>query len=164
MAKQQHPSTAKREAIKTEHWDKEEGWTGMNEKGWFKAPRTLPHLLKLLASKELSGNKDPSSTYIELLSRHIDSGIVEMGSEADHAYCAGYMGPRAIRTWQERMKILEDIGFIKTKKIGNQQYRYVLLVHPTKIVEQLAKAKKVSPAWLEAYRDRALETKEIKAA
>lgn len=160
MAK--HVSTEKRELIKTEYWDKEEGWTGMNEVGWFKAPRTLPNLLNILASKSLSGNKNPSSTYLELLSRHVDSGLIEMVSEADHAYGAGYSGPRAIRTWQERMKILEDLGFIKSKKIGNQQYRFVLLVHPTKIVEQLKKTKKVPAAWFEAYRARAIETKEIK--
>lgn len=158
-----HLSTEKRESIKAEYWGKDEGWTGMNEKGWFKAPRTLPHLLSILSSKNLSGSKDPSSTYLELLSRHVDSGLIEMVSEADHAYGAGYSGPRAIRTWQERMKILEDLSFIKTKKIGNQQYRYVLLVHPTKIVEQLEKTKKVPPAWFEAYRARAIETKEIKA-
>jgi len=46
MAK--HPSTEKRELIKAEYWPKEEAWTGMNELGWFKAPRTLPHLLNAL--------------------------------------------------------------------------------------------------------------------
>src|SRR4051812_36323477 len=131
MAK--HPGTEKREFIKAEHWSKDEGWTGMNELGWFKAPRTLPHLLSALSFKALSGNKDPSTTYLELLSRHVDTGVIEMVSEADHAYGAGYSGSRAVRTWQERMKILENLGFIKSKKIGNQQYRYVLLVHPTKI-------------------------------
>jgi hypothetical protein len=161
MAK--HPSTEKRELIKAEYWPKEEAWTGMNELGWFKAPRTLPHLLNALASKHLSGNKDPSSVYLELLSRHVDSGLIEMVSEADHAYGSGYSGPRAIRTWQERMKILDTLGFIKSKKIGNQQYRFVLLVHPTKIVEKLQKNSKVPRGWFEAYRARALETKEIKA-
>lgn len=158
-----HPGTEKRELIKAEYWSKEEGWTGLNENGWFKAPRTLPHLLNVLASKSLSGSKDPSSTYLELLSRHVDSGIIEMVSEADHAYAAGYSGTRGIRTWKERMKLLEGLGFIKSKKIGNQQYRFVLLVHPTKIIERLEKTKKVPPEWFEAYRARAIETKEIKA-
>ena len=120
----------KRERIRNEFFDDEEAWTGENEKGWFKAPRTLPLILELLSSKELSGNYDPTGVYLELLSRHIDGGIIEMTDEAAHAYGADYFGSRAIRSWHERMKTLERNGFIVTKRIGNQRYEYVLLVHP----------------------------------
>ena len=58
------------------------------------------------------------------------------------------------------MKLLEANGFIKTKKVGNQQYRYVLLVHPTAVVETLRQQNKIDPHWLETYELRQLETKE----
>jgi hypothetical protein len=45
----------KRERIRNEFFDDEEAWTGENEKGWFKAPRTLPLILELLSTEELSG-------------------------------------------------------------------------------------------------------------
>jgi hypothetical protein len=58
------------------------------------------------------------------------------------------------------MLLLESTGFIKTKKIGHQQFKYVLLVHPTAVVEKLTAQKKVDEVWLEAYELRQMETKE----
>lgn len=145
---------------KDEFWSNEEAWTGEDEKGWFRAPRTLPLILQLLASKQLSGNVDPSRVYLELLARHIDNGVVEMAHEADHAFAAGYIGNRAIRTWQERMRILEELGFIRTKHIGNQRFKYVLIVHPTVVIQRLYETKKISTQWWETYRARQIETKE----
>jgi hypothetical protein len=49
------------------------------------------------------------------------SGVRVMEHEADHAYAAGYEGTRAVRTWQERMKVLVQAGFIKTVDVGNQK-------------------------------------------
>ena len=83
-----------------------------------------------------------------------------MGKESDHAFSAGYEGPRAIRTWRERMKTLEKNHFIVTKKVGNEEFAYVALVHPTVAVQKLIDDKRVSEDWLAAYRHRKLETKE----
>src|SRR5262249_10316618 len=102
----------------------------------------------------------PSGVYLELLARHIDNGIIEMAHEGEHAYTAGYVGPRAIRSWQERMKILEKLGFIKTKQIGNQRYKYVLLIHPTVAIQNLFDLGKLPKGWWDAYRDRQIQTKE----
>src|SRR6185369_8648973 len=128
------PGTEKRLEIRRDYWPDEAFWTVDNNKGYFSAPRTLPLLLKLLRDKNLSNNCDPSSVYVELFSRHMGEGVIEMAHEGDHAFAAGYTGTRAVRTWQERMKLLEELGFIKTKSIGNQTYKYVLLVHPTAVV------------------------------
>ncbi|SRR6266446_4775665 len=153
-------SAERREKLRNEYWAEEDAWTGEGEKGWFRAPRTLPLILELLASKDLSGSSDPTRVYLELLARHINEGIVEMTHEGEHAYAAGYFGSRAVRTWQERMKILERNGFIKTRHIGNQRYRYVLIVHPTTVIKKLREAKKVSDQWWDTYRARQIETKE----
>jgi hypothetical protein len=50
----------KREKLRNEYWPDEDAWTGVNEKGWFRAPRTLPLLLSLMRSKALSGRVDPT--------------------------------------------------------------------------------------------------------
>jgi hypothetical protein len=151
----------RREKIRDEFFGDEDAWTrDPKEKGWFKAPRTLPLILELLKSKDLSGNFDPSGVYLDLLSRNIGGGLVEMTDEAVHAYSAGYFGTRAVRSWQERMKVLESLGFIKTKQIGNQRYKYVLIVHQTAAVQHLRDAGKVSDAWWDAYRARQIEVKE----
>jgi len=153
-------ATERREKLREEFFKGEDAWTGDNEKGWFRVPRTLPLILELLKDKSLSGNYDPSGVYLELMARHISGGIIEMTDESAHAFGAGYFGPRAVRSWQERMKVLEKNGFIKTKQIGNQRYKYVLLVHPTVAVQRLREAGKVSDAWWDAFRARQIEVKQ----
>jgi len=103
-----------------------DAWTGAGD-GWFRAPRTLPLLFLLLRSKRLSGKKDPSRVYMALLARHVDSGLVEVTNEAELAYESGYTGQRAVRTWQERMLLLQELGLIRIRPSGNQKYRYVVL-------------------------------------
>jgi hypothetical protein len=151
----------RREEIKAELWPDDIAWTGDKpETGWFRAPRSLPLILTLLSDKGISGKSDLSGVYLELLARHRDSGIVEMVSPGEHSYGAGYSGARGIRTWQERMKILEELGFIKSKESGNQQYKYVLLVHPTIAVQRLHEKGLVPKKWWETYRPRQIEATE----
>ena len=160
MATNRTTGAEKRERLRNDHFPSEDAWTGVDEKGWFRAPRTLPLLLSLMRSKAVSGRLDPSPVYLELLARHFDGGVIEMIHEADHAYAAGYTGRRAMRSWQERMKLLERFGFIRTKAMGNHKYKYVLIVHPTTVVERLKSKNLVTPEWLDVYRSRQIETKE----
>lgn len=149
----------RREELRKHYWPKEDLWTGKNEIGWFHAPRTLPLILSLLSSKQISQKKDPSSVYLELMSHQRGEGIIEIGHETDHAFAAGYEGSRAVRTWQERMKILEDNGFILTKKVGNR-LKFVAIVHPTTAVHRLRDNKKIPDNWWNAYIARKAETRE----
>jgi hypothetical protein len=151
----------RREKYKEEYWPSDIAWTGERpEVGWFRAPRTLPLILMLLSSKKVSGKQDPTRVYLELLARQRDTGIVEMATEADHSYAAGYPGSRGIRTWQERMKLLQDLGFIKSVRGGNLTHKFVLLIHPTIAVKKLHDGGKVEKAWWDTYRQMQIETKE----
>jgi hypothetical protein len=154
--------TERRIHLKEHYWPKDAAWNGAGN-GWFKGPRTLPLILALLSDKKLTAGRDISRVYLELLARHMDGGVIEIGNEADHAYAAGYTGTRAIRTWIERMRILQELGFIKSKHIGNQRYKLVLLVDPFVAVVNLRKQGKVDAPWWEAYRLRLMETKEADA-
>ncbi len=155
----QTAGTDRRTQLKMRYWNKDAAWDG-TANGWFKGPRTLPLVLALLADKKLTEGRDVSRVYLELLARHMDAGVVEIGNEGDHAYACGYSGTRAIRTWHERMQLLEKLGFIKTKQVGNQRYRLVLMVDPFVAVVSLRKQQKVADAWWEAYSLRLMETKE----
>jgi hypothetical protein len=79
----------------------------------------------LLSDKRISGKSGLSGFYLKLLARRGDSGIAEMVTPGEHSYGAGYSGARGIRTWQERTKLLEGLGFIKSKESGNQQHKIV---------------------------------------
>lgn len=161
MAKSESVPAKKRAQLRDEFFPETERlWLGPEEKGYFCAPRSLPLLLDLLKSKEISGKQNPSSVYIELLSRHMGEGIIEMVHEEDHASASGYTGTRATRSWRDRMRILEDIGLIKTVKKGNRPYAYVALIHPTIVVERLHEEGKVPEDWWNDYRSRQIETKE----
>jgi hypothetical protein len=160
MTEYKKKAQLKRQKLREEFWPDVPAWLKEEETGWFAAPRYLPLLLSLLGSKELSGNKDATRVYLELYSRHRDSGIVEMEDERQHAYAAGYEGSRAVRTWQERMEILEKHGFINVKAIGNQPYKYVLLVHPKVVILTLHAAGKTNPQWWDTYRARLAELNE----
>jgi hypothetical protein len=155
----QTPGAERRAQHKERFWKDEESFNGTGS-GWFKSPRTLPLILALLSQKQLTGGRDVARVYLELLSRHMDGGVIEIGNEADHAYAAGYAGTRAIRTWSERMQLLEKLGFIKTKKVGGQRYKLVLLTDPVNAVASLYRQRRVPEAWFEAYSLRLLETKE----
>ena len=160
MAITKRTAHERREEYKKEFWPSDIAWTGEAEKGWFRVGRTLPLVLALMSDKKIGGNVDPSRVYLELLARHIDAGVIEMVSDKEHSYAAGYSGTRGVRTWQERMKVLEETGFIKSKKIGNLRYKYILLVHPAIAVSKLRNLGKVSDDWWITYRARQIETKE----
>jgi hypothetical protein len=150
----------RREEIRLRYWSDEDLWTGEKEIGWFSVPRSLPLVMNLLSSKEISGGKDPGSVYLELLSRQRGEGVIEMADEADHAFASGYDGNRAVRTWQERMKILEEVGFIRCVKVGNQRYKYVAIVHPTTAVRRLREQGRIHDMWWDAYLANKRETRE----
>jgi hypothetical protein len=154
-------ATGRRSSLRKEYWKDDDAWTGDNEKGWFRAPRTLPLVLGLLGQKDLSSTLDPTKVYLELLARHIDNGIIEMAGESDHAYAAGYHGSRGVRTWQERIRVLEDLGFIRSKHIGNQRHKYVLLIHPTVAIQKLYDEGRVPQQWYDTYRARQIETGDV---
>jgi hypothetical protein len=161
MAKSRSVGSGRRRAARKEFWPDEIAWTGENEKGWFRAPRTLPLLLALLSSKKVSGNTDPTRVYVELLARHVDEGVVQMATDEEHAFAAGYDGERGVRSWRERMRLLEEIGVIKIRRMGAKRFAYVLLVHPNVFVAALRDADKVDEQWSESYRHRRLETGEL---
>jgi len=152
--------TDERAALRAQFWPKERAWTGENKKGWFRAPRTLPLLLQLLREKSVSGRQSPAPAYLALWARHFDGGVIEILNELEMAYDSGYQGSRALRTWRERMALLETLGFIKSERIANQPYRYVLLLEPAMIVEKLAKQDLVDHEWRSTYEARRLQTGE----
>ncbi len=148
--------------IREEFFPQLDVWTGgEHDKGWFKAPRTLPLVLALIQSKSLTGSSDPTTVYLELLSRQFGEGVVEIQNEAEHAYAAGYTSSRAIRTWQDHMRCLEKLGFIRIKGIGKHAFKYVALVHPVAALEQLRNQGLVPEDWWAAFTDRRIQTGEL---
>jgi hypothetical protein len=148
--------------VRDEFWPDADPWTGEAnlDDGWFKAPRTLPLILSLIRDKSLTPKSDPTTVYLELLSRQFGDGIVEIQNQAEHAYAAGYTSKRgAKRTWEDHMRLLETLGFIKIKGVGPNPFKYVLIVHPSTAIHELAEKGMVPKDWMDVYRDRCIVTK-----
>jgi hypothetical protein len=151
-------ANGKRAKIREEFWPTVPYWRGPAETGFFCAPRSLPLVLRALRQKSLSGSKDPSSVYLDLLANHWSEGIVELSHAEDHAYAAGYAN---VRIWQDRMKILEDTGFIKSAPRGNRRYGTILIVHPSVVMKQLKDEGKIPDDLWKTYRDIQIRSKEV---
>ena len=129
-------------------------WTRHTDDGYSTVPRTIPMIMTLI--NLLEKNVDASRVYGELWSRVSDEGFIEMVDEDEHAYACGYVTPRSARSWQERMDVLVDLGFIKAKPKAGWKYGYVLLVHPHDVVETLMKTrgKDIPEGWRSLYLQR----------
>ena len=155
-----HRAVARRLQQRGEFWPEDRAWLGPEEVGYFCAPRTRPFILRALREKSAGGSKDPGSVYLELLSRHMGQGVVELTHHEDHAYAADYA---QVKTWQERMRVLEDAGFIKTTTSGGRKFARVLLVHPAIAMQKLHDQGRIPKDLWEAYRSRQIEASEPSA-
>lgn len=82
--------------------------------------------------------------------------IIDVTDEASLAYESGFHSERRISTWQQRMQSLEDLGFIKSQKVGNR-YQYVLMIHPVSVVKALYEDGKIQKEMYETFEHRAFE-------
>jgi hypothetical protein len=93
-----------------------------------------------------SKGADLLGAYIELLARTPEEGIVEVASEEEHAVLAGFAAnARGVKTWRNRIRALESLGFIRvfaaTRPIG-----FIVMVHPTTAMVALRRQKRVTDA------------------
>jgi hypothetical protein len=134
-------------------------WNWKESDGFATIPRTLPYFYKIM--DDLSKSKPVSSTYFALWSRLWDpSGLIKINNSLMLALESGFSGQRAVTTWRSRMKILEKLGFIKTKPLGLEPYGYVLLVNPYYVVKKLHDSNKYTDeGWYNALWERAEEIK-----
>ena len=147
----------RRQRIRDELWPDASGVTyhHKEENGFFTSPRTLPMIARL--AKELSKGIDPSQVYLELWARSFDPpGFVEIIDEEECANAAGFMGGgvRSIRSWRERVRALEQLGFVRVGEKGSRSYAYVLILHPHTVVQSLHEAGSVSERWWSLFRAR----------
>ncbi|WP_412501902.1 hypothetical protein [Shewanella chilikensis] len=137
----QKKMSEKREDLLLDLWGEEELdglniWNRNKHKGFATVPRTLTYISRILDA--LSGSGTPvSQTYIALWCRVFDEGLVEIRDKDSFAYEAGFNGQRAVTTWGTRMKILRELGFIKTKPGVSGEFQYVLILNPLSVIKTI---------------------------
>lgn len=152
-----HPS-ARRQALRDQLWPDAGAafWSRKLNKGFTTIPRLLPLVMVLI--RRLSGKLDPSSVYLELWARVFDEGLVSITNERDLAFAAGYTGKRAERTMAERLRCLENLGFIRIKADGVRQFAHILILNPLQVcVDKHAERAGHDDVWWTAFVRRANE-------
>lgn len=155
----QRRSAKKRELLREALWPNSKAaiWPPTNgEGGWARVPRTLPSILCALT--ENVPGVDLGRTYLELLARTPEEGIVEIGSEEEHAVLAGFKAtPRGIRSWRERVRSLEALGLIRVFG-GSRAIDQVVMAHPRTVMERLREQGRVSDRTWNQYRKTLIDT------
>ena len=136
-------------AVRDKLWPdaKHELWNPRSEKGFTTIPRTLPLLMRLLDT--LVKGKDLSRVYLHLWSRSYTHGVVEVRDPGKFAYASSFKG---IRSWRERVELLQNLGFIRTAPLGDIQHYYITVRHPDAVIQELERKGKLhDDSWLQMY-------------
>lgn len=132
-------------------------WDRNRNDGYATVPKTMPMLVRAL--DELSKGKPLGATYFALWCATWDNGFVRLGRSSDLAYASGFTGPRGVRGWQERMKLLEAFGFVELRPSGDQKFGLAFLPNPNVVLLRLwaqkaqHKSGPLQPAGLAALQD-----------
>ena len=126
-------------AVREQYWGHlptSEVWSrGHPTVGFTTIPRGLSHVMRIM--DDASKGKPPSSTYFTLWCWARDSQVVNVVSAHELALESGFTGQRAESTWRQRMRILEDLGFISTKPGRYGPISHVLILHPYRAVQRM---------------------------
>jgi hypothetical protein len=107
--------------------------------GFTTIPRSLSIVCTIIQQLSDAGT---ARVYWDLWCRSYDEGFVEIHDERTLALSSGFKnGTRHVRTWQSRMRALEDLGFILIRRRATTEYGYALLIHPHFAVTRLRKSR-----------------------
>jgi len=115
-------------------------WDRAKHHGFATVPKTMPLIMRGL--DEISKGKPLGQTYFALFCATWDNGFVRLGRSTDLPYASGFTGPRGVRGWQERMKLLETFGFIEIQASGDQKFGLAFLPNPNIVLLNLWEKKK----------------------
>jgi hypothetical protein len=90
---------------------------------------------------DLSKGFPLSATYLALWSSTWDNAFVRLNRPGDLAFASGFSGERAERTWLDRMRRLEEIGFVLTKPSGASKMGFAFIPNPHEVIFRLRAAK-----------------------
>lgn len=128
-------------------------WHRKANKGFATIPKTMPLILQIM--DDLSNGKPLSSTYLGLWCDTWDNSMVNVSKPEEMAQSAGFSGQRAVYTWQGRMRLLTDLGFIDVKAGRSGAFANILIWNPHRVIR--AHHDKKTPGLVEAHFNALLE-------
>ena len=126
-------------------------WPQGDEEGWARVPRNIGLVLAIIDDIKGKG-VDVTRTYLDIFAHNLGEGIVEVHHELDFALRAGLStGDRGVRSWEERLEVLDALGFIKLHRGATGRVEFIVLVHPRKAVKKLHREGKVKAELWNSY-------------
>jgi hypothetical protein len=120
-------------------------WSRKEDKGFYTLPRTMPLIMEII--DELNVGSPASKPYLALWSKTEEKSlfgaemVVPMGKDlSQFAIESGYSSNRNITTVEDRLKRLENLGFIKSATNSEKffgRYEYILVMHPDVVIDHL---------------------------
>lgn len=118
----------------------DELWSRGRYDGFTTIPRTMPLIMNII--DDLSkGSKHTSITYLALWGHAFDEMYVSLQNADDLAFYSGFTGQRAVRTWKERIKALDELDFIRTAPGTSGPYSHAVILNPHFVIRRLYEAK-----------------------
>lgn len=164
MTKRYKKISDKTVALRERFWPEltyEELWSRKEFDGFVTIPRTMPIILGII--NDLTKNQPAASTYLSLWCRAFDEMYISLQNSEDIAFSAGFTGQRAVRTWQERMRSLENLGFIKVAAGPRGNLSHAAIPNPHFVIRRL-RAKKTAGLTEAAYNSLVERASEVGAS
>jgi len=133
----------KRLKLRQQHWPDvtdQDLWLRKDTGGWTSIPRGISLIMRIMDS--LSPQKPLSNTYMALWCYAFEEMTLTIQKPRQMALESGFTGQRAENTWRERMKKLEELGFIRSTGGVSGNFHNVLLMNPYHVVKTLNEGEK----------------------
>ncbi len=114
-------------------------WHRKEQAGFFTTPRTMPLIMSII--DDLTKGAPASSVYLELWARAYDEMYVSLSKAQEMAFHSGFTGQRAVRAWSERIKKLNELGFIGLAEGSAGPLSHALIYNPHTVIERLHRQK-----------------------
>lgn len=136
---------------------KKQLWHRKRNDGFTTIPRTMPLIVNII--DDLSKGAPAGMTYFELWGRSFDEMFVSLSKSKELAFNAGFTGQRAERTWAEKIRKLDELGFIKIKDGQAGPLSFALILNPYLVIKKMHETKQPGLAAdkYSALKERALE-------
>lgn len=119
-------------------------WYRSTNDGFITMPRTMPLIVSII--DDLSKGGPAGSTYMELWCRTYDEMYVSLSKAREIAFHSGFTGQRAERTWGEKIRKLDELGFISVKPGQSGPLSHALVLNPYVNIKRLHDAGDVGVA------------------
>lgn len=139
----------------------EQLWLRKNKTGFTTIPRCLPQIMAIIDA--LTKNTPASKTYFALWCRSFDEMVIRIPHPMILAAESGFSGSRQLTTWQSRMALLNEYGFIKSAKGQAGDYEFVILLNPFMVIQNLQGTAQWTSSIMTLYHALAMRAVEVGA-